>query len=117
MVGRIAFKTFFQRIVNPLFMKAPCDESKVQDALDNDIPEAFSYLEGQIGEREFLVGNTLSLADITVGSLMLNLKHCDIGIDTSLYPNMARYIADLHGRPSFTKFAESEAAFFASMGG
>ncbi|MFT5128962.1 MAG: glutathione S-transferase [Rhodothermales bacterium] len=117
MVGRLVFKIFFQHIVNPLFMNQPCDEEKVQDAIENDLPEMLSYLDGKLGEREFLVGDSLSMADITVGSLMLNLAHCDISADAEKYPNMARYTAALHARPSFQKLAASEAAFFASRRG
>lgn len=88
-------------------------QEKLQDVPENDLLEALRYLQGELGEREFLVGDRLSMADITVGSLMLNLAHCGIRVDAAKYPN----IAALHACPSFQKFVESEAAMFASMRG
>jgi len=56
----------------------------------------------ELGEREFCVGNALSLADIAAGCALgyLKLRYPDIAWETS-HPNLARHYKKLAARPSF----------------
>ena len=59
-------KIFFNRIVGPRFMGRPCNEDEVQAAELNDLPPILDYLEKVIpGDGGYLVGNGLTLADIS----------------------------------------------------
>lgn len=64
----------------------------------------------ELGEREFCVGNALSLADIAVGCTLgyLKFRYPDITWETS-YPNLSRLYRKLAARPSF-KSTDPEAA-------
>jgi glutathione S-transferase len=55
-----------------------------------------------LGEREYCVGNALSLADIAAGCALgyLKFRFPDIGWDIT-YPNLARLYKKLMARPSF----------------
>jgi len=56
----------------------------------------------ELGEREFCVGNALSLADIAAGCALgyLKLRYPDIAWEAS-HPNLARHYKKLAARPSF----------------
>jgi glutathione S-transferase len=104
-------------VLFPLFMKRPGDEALVAKAAAEAIPPVFSYLEGEIGENEYLVGNRFSLADISVASPFVNYQHGGGAIDRSQYPRLASYVERMHGRPSFKGFIAEEQAVLAKMRG
>ncbi len=56
----------------------------------------------ELGEREFCVGNALSLADIAAGCALgyLKLRYPDIAWENT-HPNLARHYKKIAARPSF----------------
>ena len=82
----------------------------VRDGLENDLPECLGHPEPLPCDRDYRVGDSLHLADITVRSLMADTALCEVGVDLERFPNTGRYVASLHTRPSFAKFATQEAA-------
>jgi len=108
---------FQQRVLFPLFMKKPGDEALVEKAAAEAIPPVFQYLEGLIGENEYLVENRFSFADIAVASPFVNYRHGNGEIDRSAYPRLASYVERLHARPSFKGFIAEEQAMLAKMKG
>ena len=64
----------------------------------------------ELGEREFCVGNALSLADIAACCALgyLKLRYPDIGWETT-HPNLARHYKKIAGRPSFKQTDPSTA--------
>ena len=105
-------KLFYQRVVKPVFLGKTGDESIVQEAINTDLPPIFDYLEGEINAREFMVSNSLSSADISIGSWFVNIRDIDIEIDTERWPNLSAYVDRLHRRPSLKKLIGSQAEFF-----
>src|SRR3954470_18891119 len=60
-------KIFFNRIVAPRFMKRPGDEAVAEAAERDELPPILDYLETVVpGGDGFLVGDSLTLADIAV---------------------------------------------------
>ena len=114
LVTVIGPKIFFQRVVAPRFFNRPSDEAVVQKAIDEELPPMFDYLEGEIGNNEFLVGRTLSIADIGVGTQFVNLRHVDVEPDPKRWPKLAAYLQRLHARPSFKDVIEEETKQFAA---
>ncbi len=108
---------FQQRVLFPLFMKKPGDESLVAKAAAEAIPPVFTYLEEQIGGNDYLVGNRFSLADISVASPFVNYQHGGGTIDRAKYPKLAAYVERIHARPSFKGFIAEEQAMLAKMKG
>jgi len=104
---------FFQRVVRPKFLNETTDEAAVKEALEVTQPPLFSWLDKEIGKKEFLVGNKFSIADIAVTSPFVNMSYGQEHVDASKYPNLARYLAGMFERPSFKKCMEAEAALFA----
>ena len=101
---------FFQRIVMPLFMKQPGDETMAKNAVAEKLPPLFDYLEGVLGDRTTLVGDNFTLGDIGVATQFVNLRHAGVTVDAQRWPKLARYIAAVHGRPSFAAVIEEEEA-------
>jgi len=101
---------FRQRVVMPLFFKQPGDEAMAQKAIAEKLPPLFDYLEGALGNRTTLVGNNFTLGDIGVATQFVNLRHAGVTVDAQRWPNLARFVAAAHGRPSFKAVIEEEEA-------
>lgn len=108
---------FQQRVLFPLFMKRAGDEALVAKAAAETIPPVFDYLEAQIGDNDYLVGNRFSLADIATASPFVNYQHGGGTIDRQKYPRLASYVERIHGRPSFKGFIAEEQGMLAKMRG
>lgn len=99
---------FFQRFVRPTFFKQEADEEMIQKALTEEIPPILDYLEGEIGDRAFLVGSHFSIADIAATSPFVNFAHGKEKIDTGRWPKVAAYVERIHSRPSYKPIIEEE---------
>lgn len=97
---------FFNRIVAPL-VGAPQDLNAADAAQCDKLPPIFDYLETQIA-GDYLVGDTLTLADIAVGSVLMNLEHCAACADAARYPKLTAWKDAMHARPSFAKWRAME---------
>jgi glutathione S-transferase len=107
-------KVFFNRVVAPRFLGRPGDEAVAEAALRDEWPPIIDYIETVApDEGGFLVGDSLTLADISVASPFANFGHLGIEIDRSKHPKTAAYVARILDRPSFRPFVEREAAFLA----
>ena len=101
---------FFERIVKKL-MGRECDETIVTVTLGEKLPVIFDYLEGAVRGREFLVGDTLSIADIAVACMLVNFNHARESLDRDRWPELARYAAAMHARPSIKASIDEESRF------
>lgn len=105
---------FFERVVKKL-LGQQTDNTVVESTLATKLPPLFDYLEKQIGDREFLVGSSLSIADITIGSMLVNFCHAGECVNEKLWPKLGGYMNRLHERPSFKARIEEEAPFVAQL--
>jgi glutathione S-transferase len=105
-------KIFFQIVVAPRFFQRPTDHAVVEQALKDDVPPLFDYLESQVGAREAIAGTRFSIGDIGIGSQFVNFRHAGQSIDAARWPKLARYVAHVHERPSFKALIDEEAAAF-----
>ena len=106
-------KMFFNRIVAPLFLKRPGDESVAEAAYRDELPPILEYLETIVpDEGGYLVGDGITLADIAVAGPFANFQH--LGIDISdRFPRTAAYASRILARPSFSQWIERETAILA----
>ena len=109
MVAVIGPKIFFEKIVSPRFFGKDPNLESVEKAVKDDLPPLFAYLESQL-TGDYLAGNQLSVGDIAVCSMLVNLFHAGYGIDTQKFPKLARYVARIHERPSFRNCIDEEKA-------
>jgi glutathione S-transferase len=104
-------KIFFPRVVGKRFLGKEPDEAAIQKAIDEDLPPRFDYLEGQLGGGPYLVGDRLTIGDVAVASMFVNLAHAGEGVDAARWPKLATYVATQHARPSFAPLIDEERAF------
>jgi glutathione S-transferase len=108
---------FAQRVLLPLLMKKPGDEALVEKAAAEAIPPVFAYLEAQLADQDYLVGNRFSLADIAVASPLVNYQHGGGTIDPGKHPRLAAYAERILARPSFKTLVAEDQALLAQMRG
>jgi glutathione S-transferase len=104
-------KIFFPRIVEKKFMGREPDEAAIQQVIDEQLPPRFDYLEGQLGDGPYLVGKQLTIGDVAVASMFVNLFHAGEGVDPKRWPKVAKYVATHHERPSFAPLIAEERGF------
>ncbi len=102
---------FFNRVVAPRFLARDGDLAVADKAEQETLPPLLDYLEGQIPDSNFLVGDQLTLADIAVASPFANLAHCKVAIDAERHPKVVRFVAAILARPSFAGSIARETAF------
>ena len=106
-------KIFFNRIVAPRFLGREGDLGAAEAAERDELPPLLDYLEGVIPDSGFLVGDRLTLADISVAGPFANFGHCGVAVDEARYPKISAYVASHLSRPSFAQHIEREAAYLA----
>ncbi|HEU0311147.1 MAG TPA: glutathione S-transferase family protein [Sphingomicrobium sp.] len=109
-------KVFFNRVVAPRFLGRPGDEAVAEAALRDEWPPILDYVETVMPEGEgYLVGDRLTLADISVASPFANFRHLGIEIDPARHPKAAAYVKRMLDRPSFKHWVDREAAYLAKV--
>ena len=70
------------------------------------LPGPLDYLEGELDGHEFLVGSTLTIADITAVCVLTQLELVAGPLDASRWPALAGLVKRLSARPSFVPCLE-----------
>ncbi|MEM7460159.1 MAG: glutathione S-transferase family protein [Pseudomonadota bacterium] len=113
--AKVEAPLFIQRFINPNFQKTPPDQTVIDAALAF-MPQVFDYLESQLrSRRPYLLGDALSLADLTAGSIFLNFRHAGENVDAQTWPNLADYVDRIHARASFERILEIEKSSVGSV--
>jgi glutathione S-transferase len=109
-------KIFFNLIVAPRFLGRPGDPEAARQAELNDLPPILEYLERTIPEEGgYLVGDSLTLADIAVAGPFANFRHTETSVDPDCYPRTVAYVDRILARPSLAQWVEREAAYLAKQ--
>ena len=98
---------FFNRIVSPKFMDKPGDDAAAAKG-ETDMTPICQYLESVIRPSGNLVGDSLTLADISVASPFVNAAHAGHVPAAATYPKVTAYLAAIHARPSFSDWIRRE---------
>ncbi|WP_372365234.1 glutathione S-transferase family protein [Candidatus Uabimicrobium sp. HlEnr_7] len=110
----LVFGIFGQRVVMPYLFGTPTDEKVVEEALAA-APKYLGYLESELGDSDYFVNNTYSLADIALASNFCNLLHGDYHIDAEKYPKLAKWFARVIEREHYQEILKQEKAFVADL--
>jgi glutathione S-transferase len=102
-------KMFYNRIVAPRFMGKPGDEAAAAAAERDELPPMLDYLERVVPDDGYLVGGSLTLADIAVAGPFANFRHLEL--DLARWPRTLAYAERILERPSFKPWVEREIAF------
>ena len=108
-------KVFFPLVLQPLFSGKPVEaaaEAAAQEAVENDVTRFWTYLEGELGEREWFVGTRLSIADLTVACAHVNLRHAGVAPERRRFPRLRSFLDRMWGRPSLKALIDEETPAF-----
>jgi glutathione S-transferase len=104
-----------QRVFAPKFLNKAPDEQLIKASLSEHIPAALTYLEKSLGAEHF-AGDTFSIADITVASILINFHYAGESIKVGEYPKLHRYLQRVLRRDSFVRAFQSELPAAKSVG-
>ena len=82
---------FYQKIVHPLVWGEPGDQARIDKSLNEDIPAALDYLEGELPAESFLFGE-IGLADIALASFFQNGAYAGFAVDGDRWPRTAAFV-------------------------
>lgn len=102
------FCIFRNRVLKPSGGR-PCDEQAVGKALQESLPPHFDYLESQLGDRPFFVGDDLSMADLAIASQLVNMRHGGERPTAERWPRLAAFLQRMSARPSLAGLLAHEA--------
>lgn len=112
-MGQCIGAMFFNRVVAPKFLRREGDMAAADAAEAEQWPKICDYLQDELVDgREFLVGDTLTLADLAVGSALHNLEHAGAAWCAG-HEAVAAYYEAIKQRPSFAKWTAKEFAMLA----
>jgi glutathione S-transferase len=103
---------FFERIIKKNFLQQEPDEERLKGVAADAVPPVLDYLEGEVADREYLVGGSFSIADIAIASPVVNYSHAGESIDAGRWPKLVAYLERIHSRPSYKACIEEEKAIF-----
>jgi glutathione S-transferase len=105
-------KVFFPKVIGPRFFNQEPNLAEIQKVVDTEVPPMFDYLEGELGDNEYLVANKFTVADIGVATIFVNYAFAGYGVDPKRWPKLAAYIERILNRPSFKSAIDKEKAAF-----
>lgn len=105
-------KMFFNRIVAPVFLKRPGDLAAADSAERDELPKILDYIESVAPQGDgYLVGGSLSLADLAICAPFANLTHLKVEPDRQRYPKTLAFTRRILSRPSFAPWIARESGF------
>jgi glutathione S-transferase len=105
-------KVFFPKVIAPRFFKQEPNLAEIQKVVDTELPPMFDYLEGELGNNDYLVGNKFSIADIGIATQFVNFMLAGYSVDATRWPKLVAYLNRIHSRPSFKAVIDKEKAAF-----
>jgi len=93
-------KVFLPLVLNPLLTGKEADETEPRKVIEKDLPPFYDYLDRQLGDREYFIGNAMSIADIAVATLFVNTRLAGENPNPKRWPKLHAFLKRMHARPS-----------------
>jgi glutathione S-transferase len=106
--GASGLKIMFNRFVAPKFLRIPGNEELALQG-EAELPRSLDYVESVAPERGWLLGETFTLADISVASMFRTLTYVGYEPKPETHPKTAAWYARIGERPAWRTIAEKEA--------
>lgn len=110
-LGQNCTRAIFRNRVVMKLLGRECDEAAVARARDEALPPHLDYLEEQLGEQSFLVGDRFTVADIAMASQFTNMEYGGEGVKAERWPRLAAYLERLQARATFRERIDKESGF------
>jgi glutathione S-transferase len=85
-------KIFFELFVKPNVLKQEADQKIVDKAKNEELPPILDFLEKSLNGNDYLVGNTFSIADISIVTQFIALEFAGYQVDEAKWPQLAGLI-------------------------
>ncbi|QRY78475.1 glutathione S-transferase family protein [Pseudomonas sp. PDNC002] len=108
------FTVFRNRLLKPLMGKV-CDEVAVKGAMQEKLPEHFDYLEKCLGDQQWFVDDSFSLADIAIACQLVNLRHGEEELDAQRWPKLTAHFERTLARPALAEIVQGELQIIAKI--
>ena len=105
----------FRPIFINQFLGKPVDHAMVEDTLGKKLPLRLRYLENQLEDCTWFAGDTLTVADLSVYSQLVNLYHAGHLPSSNSYPRLMVHFKRIQARPTAEILFRSETAFLTQM--
>lgn len=102
-------KILFNRFVGPKLLKIEGNEAEAIEG-EAELPSRFAYLEQVVPDRGWLVGETMTLADLSVASVLRSLRYVQREPDPERYPRLGAWYARVRDSASWRQIAAIEDA-------
>lgn len=66
-----------------------------------ELDALLTILDGRLADRDHLLGDTFTLADLIVGGVVTYATYCDVSVEA--HPNVKAWLARFHARPAFAR--------------
>jgi glutathione S-transferase len=93
---------FFQQILKPMMHLGQADPGKVEESLAN-FRRFAAVLDERLRGRQYIVGGTLTIADLTVASSLMYAKQTDTPL--AEFPNVLAWFSRISEMDAWTKTA------------
>jgi glutathione S-transferase len=98
---------FYQKVVHPIVWGEPGDQARIEKTLNEDIPVALDYLEGQLPASGFLFGD-IGAADIAIASFFRNGAYAGFETEAGRWPRTAAFVERTLAHPCFADLLRFE---------
>jgi glutathione S-transferase len=98
---------FSERVVKPVFQGKPGDEAAIAVA-EPLLAGCCDYLEKELGDGEFLLGGTLTVADVAAGAQFITGQQGGCRLDAAKWPKLAAWLERLRARPAWAEILAEE---------
>lgn len=100
-------KVVFNRFVAPKVIGMPGNEEVAEQGCA-ELKPMMDYLEGQMPETGWLVGDAYSIADISVATVLKTLDYVGLCADAASHPKTAAWYARVMARPAWQPVLAAE---------
>ena len=106
---------FMRPVLFNFFAKKDPDFETCRNTLDVKLPPMLSYLEEQLGDKEWMIGNSFGIADISCITSLFSLYHMGGHVWQDKAPKLSQWFDRVMARESVSKCLEGEAALLNSL--
>ena len=108
-------KVFMPLVLRPLMTRKPVEEAAeaaARETVEKELAPLFDYLERELGDDEYFVGGSITIADISIASPFVNLRHAGVAPERKRWPRLRAFLDRIWKRTSFQKPIEEETPAF-----
>ncbi|TDJ42340.1 MAG: glutathione S-transferase family protein [Gammaproteobacteria bacterium] len=98
---------FFNRVAVKMMKQEP-DEAVIQRIITDVQPPIFDYLESEIEDRTYLLGDDFSIADIAITCQFVQMMYSGEALPAESHPSITRYVTHHMHRDSFKGLINSD---------